>query len=94
MVQWLMNLTTTHEVAVRSLALFSGLRIRRCSELWCGLQMRLGSRVALVWCRPASTAPIRPLAWEPTYAMSVALEKAKKQNKQKKHSQTTHIKKL
>ena len=30
MVQWLTNLIRNHEVAVRSLALSSGLRIRRC----------------------------------------------------------------
>ena len=41
--QWLMNLTRNH---VRSLALLSGLRIRRCHELWCGSQTRLGSRIA------------------------------------------------
>ena len=36
------------------------------------------------WCRPAATAPIRPLAWEPPYAMGVALEKAKRRKKKKK----------
>ena len=35
----------------------------------------------LLWRRPAATAPIRPLVWEPPYAMGVALEKAKRQNK-------------
>ena len=28
-----------------------------------------------LWCRPAATAPIRPLAWEPPYALGVALKK-------------------
>ena len=32
---------------VRSLALLSGLRIRRCRELWCRSQMWLGSGVAV-----------------------------------------------
>ena len=32
---------------VRSLASLSGLRIRRCHELWCRLQKQLGSRVAV-----------------------------------------------
>ena len=32
---------------VRSLALLSGLRLRRCRELWCRWQMRLGSGVAV-----------------------------------------------
>ena len=31
-----------------------------------------------LWCRPAATAPIRPLAREPPYTMSAALEKDKK----------------
>ena len=36
MEQWLTNPTRNHEVAGQSLALFSGLRIRRCYELWVG----------------------------------------------------------
>ena len=31
-----------------------------------------------LWCRPAAIALIRPLAWEPPYAVGVALEKANK----------------
>ena len=41
--QWLTNLTRNHEVAGSVPALAQWLRIRRCSELWCRLQMRLGS---------------------------------------------------
>ena len=57
----------TMRLRVRSLALLSGLRIRRCRELWCGSR---GSDPALLWlwCRPEATAPMRPLAWEPPYA--------------------------
>ena len=40
------NLTSNHEIAVRSLALLSGLRTRRCCELWCRSQTWLGSGVA------------------------------------------------
>ena len=32
-----------------------------------------------LWCRPVATAPIRPLAWEPPYAVGIAHEKAKRQ---------------
>ena len=32
---------------VRTLASLSGLRIRHCSELWCGSQTRLTSRIAV-----------------------------------------------
>uniref|UniRef100_A0A8C3VU68 Uncharacterized protein n=1 Tax=Catagonus wagneri TaxID=51154 RepID=A0A8C3VU68_9CETA len=33
-----------------------------------------------------TTAPIRPLSWEPPYATSVALEKAKKTKKKKRRA--------
>jgi len=52
----------------------------------CSVGCRRGSDLVLLWlwCRPAATAPIRPLAWEPQYAVGAALEKAKRQtNKQK-----------
>ena len=46
----------------------------------CGLGYRHGSDPALLWlwCKLAATAPIRPLAWEPPYAMGAALEKTKR----------------
>ena len=49
----------------------------------CGEGRRRGSDPALLWlwCRLAAAAPIRPLAWEPPYAMGAALEKAKKKKK-------------
>ena len=53
----------------------------------CGVSYSCGSDPELLWLwhRPATTAPIRPLAWEPPYAAGAALEKAKKQkNKQTK----------
>ena len=34
-----------------------------------------------LWCRPATTAPIRLLAWELSYAMGSALNKKNKKNK-------------
>ena len=68
---------------VQSLVLLSGLRIRYCHELWCRLQMRVGSCVAVAWCRLAAVALIRPLALEHPYAMGVAL-KGKKKEKRKK----------
>ena len=30
-----------------------------------------------LWCRPAATVLIRPLTWEPPYAMGVALKRQK-----------------
>ena len=44
-----------------------------------------GSEPALLWlwCRPAATAPIGPLAWEPSYAANADLKKPKKKKKKK-----------
>ena len=40
----------------------------------CGVGCRCGSDLALLWCRLAAVAPIRPLAWEPPYAMGAVLK--------------------
>ena len=47
----------------------------------CGIGRRCGSDAALLWLwpGPAATAPIRPLAWEPPYAVRMAQEMAKRQ---------------
>ena len=37
-----------------------------------------------LWCRPAATAVIRPLVWEPPYAAGVALKRQKDQKKKNK----------
>ena len=52
----------------------------------CGEGYRCGSDLALLWlwCRAAATAPIRPLAWEPPYAVDVALEDKKAEKKKQK----------
>ena len=52
----------------------------------CGVARRRGLDLALLslWCRPATTAPIRPLAWEPPYAMGAALENIQKKDQKKK----------
>ena len=66
---WLVSMRTQ----VRSLA---------CSVGWgysvamsCGVSRRPGLDLALLWLwsRPAAAALLRPLAWEPPYAASVAL---------------------
>ena len=51
----------------------------------CGVGCRPGSDPEFLWLwhRPAATAPIRPLAWEPPYAAGAALEKAIKKKKDK-----------
>ena len=47
----------------------------------CGVGCRRGSDPELLslWCRPAATALIGPLAWEPPYAMGAAQEVENKQ---------------
>ena len=49
----------------------------------CGVGQRLGLDLVLLllWHRPAATAPIGPLAWEPLYAAGVALKKQQQQQK-------------
>ena len=53
----------------------------------CGVGRRRGSDLALLWLwrRLVSTAPIRPLAWEPPYAAGVAQQMAKDQQQQQKN---------
>ena len=53
----------------------------------CGVGRRPGLDLALLWLRrgPVATALIRSLAWEPLYAAVVALEKTKRQKKEKKN---------
>ena len=50
-----------------------------------GVGCRCGSDPTLLWLwgRPAATAPIGPLTWEPPYAVGGAQEIAKKDKKQK-----------
>ena len=49
----------------------------------CGAGHRHGSDPTLLWLwhRPEATALIRPLSWEPPYAMGAAQEMAKSQKK-------------
>ena len=82
MAQWLTNPTRKHEIAglVPGLAQWakgSGV------AMICGVCCRRGLDLALLWlwCRPAATALIRPLAWESPYAAGAALEKTKKKKK-------------
>ena len=52
----------------------------------CGVGRRHSSDPELLrlWHRPAATASIQPLAWEPPYAVGAAQEMAKRQNKTNK----------
>ena len=66
---------------VQSLASLSGSSV----AVSCGVGCKHGLDLALLWLwyRFTTTAPIRPLAWEPPYAMDVAIERQKDKQKQK-----------
>ena len=51
----------------------------------CGVGRRLGLDLVLLWlwCKPAPIALTRPLAWEPPYAVGVALKRQKDTHKKK-----------
>ena len=66
MAQWKQIHLGTMRLQVRSLASLNGLRIWHCRELWC---------------RPAATAPISPLAWEPAYAVGSGPRKRQKEKR-------------
>ena len=72
---------------VRSLALPSGWGSGVAVS--CGVGRRCVSDLALLWlwCRPAATALIGPLAWEPPYAAGADQEMAKRQKKKKKKNE-------
>ena len=88
------NPTSIHEDVgsrVQSLALLCALRVRRCCgcSVGCKVWLGSGSDLAWLWCRPATTAPIHPLAWESPCATGAALKKkTKKERKKKKELQT------
>ena len=85
MAQWLTKTTGNHEFGGLNPALAQWVK-NLVLPLSCGVGCRRGSDPAFWWLgqRPAATAPIRPLAWEPPYATGAALEKAKKTKKKKK----------
>ena len=52
----------------------------------CGVGRRCGSDPTLLWlwCRLVATTPIVPQAWEPPYALGVALKRQKDKKKEKR----------
>ena len=82
--RWLTNPTRNHEVAGSVPAPASGLTIRRCRELWCRLQTRLRSRVAVVLAQAGGYSS----DWTPSLGTSICCgsgpRNSKKTKKKKK----------
>ena len=85
------NPTSVHAVVDLIPGLTHWLRIRSSVAMSCGVGGRLGLDMMWLWlwCRLAAPAPIRPLAWEPPCAPSVAL-KSKREAKSKQTNKKTH----
>ena len=59
----------------------------------CGVGPRFCSDPTLLWLwsRPVATAPIGALAWEPPFAMDMALKRKKKKRERKKHTKILKV---
>ena len=86
--QWLTNPNRNHEVAVRSLALLSVLRIWRCHDLWCRLQMWLGSGGAVAMAQADGYSS----NWTPSLETSICLGSSPRNSKKtKKKKKNTYV---
>ena len=84
MAQREVNLTSNHEDAGLIPGLVQQVKIWRCHELWYRSQTQLRPCLLWLWRRPAATAPIGPLDWEPPYAVGAARKSKRKKKKKKK----------
>ena len=74
----------TMRLCVLSLALLGGLRIQRCRELWCRLQMQLGSDVAVAMVQAGSYSSNWTLSLGTSICCGYGPEKTKINTKIKK----------
>ena len=75
---------------VRSLALFSGLKIRHCCELWCRLQMWLRSHIAVAMARVGSYSSDSTPSLGTSIRQGCGPKKTKKKKK-KERKKTTGV---
>ena len=101
--KWLQELTMKrHELRIQLkgvpvvaqwkwiLTLLSRLGIRHCHELWCRLQTRLGSGIAVAVAVGGSCSSHKPpRAWELPYAADVALKRKKRHPPKRKNPSHT-----
>ena len=94
--QWKGIRLGTMRLRVQSLASLSGLRIRRCRELWYRLQTRLESRVAVALAQAGSTSSDQTpsLGTSIFHGCGPKRTKDKKQNKNKIQKNSTKCMKM
>ena len=69
---------------VQPLPLLNGLRSGIAMSYGIGCRRSSDPALLWLWCRPAATAPIRSLAWEPPYVVGAALKRQKKKSLEQK----------
>jgi len=84
--QGLLSITSYHGSSPRGAVETNPTRNHEVAGLIPGLIQWIKDLALLsLWCRPTAVAPIRPLAWEPPYAVGVALKRQKTKKKKKSY---------
>ena len=84
MAQKVKNLTSIHEVLDSIPGLSQRVRIQPFVSYGVGHRHGWDPALLWLWCRPAATAPIQPLAWELPYATGAAQKRKKGRKKERK----------